>query len=180
MVSRACNTRFLEIFESEEIFSMLAQHAFGCPCKECQNLNAGWAYVKICSALSQCAMKLFPRMLSKRWNRYLVRSASACFPKNLIKIQFSTKSNRNFEKPSRIPSNRNQSEHLVKILDTSQPNIGSAYAQSLRKCSNIEIMAKNERKESNGHPTVSLTRIDSLYSLFREGETSVYLCTNVY
>ncbi len=41
-----------------------AQHAFGCPCKKCQNLNAGWTCAKIRSAYAQCAMKLFPCMHS--------------------------------------------------------------------------------------------------------------------
>jgi hypothetical protein len=46
----------------------------------------------------------------------------------------------------------------------------------LSQYSNIEILAKIERKESNGHPTASLTWPKSLYSLYlREGETSVYI-----
>ncbi len=36
-----------------------------------------------------------------------------------------------------------------KFLDISQKIFGSAYAQSPRKCSNIEILAKIEGKEVN-------------------------------
>jgi hypothetical protein len=35
-----------------------------------------------------------------------------------------------------------------KIFDISQKKFGSAYAQSPRKCSNIEILAKIEGKEA--------------------------------
>ncbi len=60
-------------------------------------------------------------------------------------MQISPLKNLNFEKPSRIK---------VKILkkknffDISQKMFGSAYAQSPRKCSNIEILAKIEGKEA--------------------------------
>jgi hypothetical protein len=37
----------------------------------------------------------------------------------------------------------------VNIPETLQQKIGSAYAQSSRKCSNIKILAKIERKEWN-------------------------------
>ncbi len=50
----------------DEIVSAYAQHAFGCQWKNCQNLNAGWAYAKICSAYAQCVMKLFPCMHNVR------------------------------------------------------------------------------------------------------------------
>ena len=65
--------------------------------------------------------------------------------KSLIKMQISTIKNQNLEKPSRNPSNRT----IVKILkknffDISQKKFGSAYAQSPRKCSNFEILAKIE------------------------------------
>ncbi len=36
-----------------------------------------------------------------------------------------------------------------KFLDVSQKKFGSEYAQSPRKCSNIEILAKIEGKEAN-------------------------------
>ncbi len=66
-------------------------------------------------------------------------------------MPFSTVKNRNFEKPSRIPSHMT-TVNIFKKSDTSQQKIGSAYAQSPRKCSNIEIPAKIERKESNFFP----------------------------
>ena len=60
--------------------------------------------------------------------------------------------NPNFEKPSRKPIYiyQDQSEDFEekKFLDISQKNFGSAYAQSPRKCSNIEILAKIEGKEA--------------------------------
>ncbi len=56
-------------------------------------------------------------------------------------MQISPLKNQNFEKPSRNPSTRTK----VKIL---KKKFGSAYAQSPRKCSNIEILAKIEGKEA--------------------------------
>jgi hypothetical protein len=53
----------------DEIVSAYAKqmkHVFGCPSKNCQNLNAGWACLKIRLAYAQCAMKSFPCMLSVR------------------------------------------------------------------------------------------------------------------
>ncbi len=57
----------------------------------------------------------------------------------------SKETKQNLDKPSRNPSNRT----LVKILkknvwDISIKKFGSAYAQSPRKCSNFEILAKIE------------------------------------
>ncbi len=70
--------------------------------------------------------------------------------KSLIKMQISPIRNQNFEKPSRNPSNRTKVKILRKnILGISQKKFGSAYAQSPRKCSNIEILAKIEGKEAN-------------------------------
>jgi hypothetical protein len=70
--------------------------------------------------------------------------------KSLIKMQISPIKNQKFEKPSRNPSNRTKVKILKKnFLDISQKNLGSAYAQSPRKCSNIEILAKIEGKEAN-------------------------------
>jgi hypothetical protein len=40
MLSNRLN-RFRVSSACDEIISALAQHAFGCPCKNCQNLNAG-------------------------------------------------------------------------------------------------------------------------------------------
>jgi hypothetical protein len=57
--------------------------------------------------------------------------------------------NLNFEKPSRNLSDRTKVKILKKkFLDISQKKFGSAYAQSTRKCSNIEILAKIEGKEA--------------------------------
>jgi hypothetical protein len=64
-------------------------------------------------------------------------------------MQISPIKNQNFEKPSRNLSDRTKEKILnKKILDISQKKFGSAYAQSLRKCSNIEILAKIEGKEA--------------------------------
>ncbi len=60
-------------------------------------------------------------------------------------MQISPIKNLNFEKPS-----RNQCEDFEEknFLDTCQKKFGSAYAQSPRKCLNIEILAKIEEKEA--------------------------------
>ncbi len=59
------------------------------------------------------------------------------------------KNPKKFEKPSRNLSNRAKVKILEKnFLDISQNKFGSAYAQSPRKCSNIEILAKIEGKEA--------------------------------
>ena len=64
-------------------------------------------------------------------------------------MQISPIKNLNFEKPSRNLSNRTKVKILKKkFLDISQKKFGSAYAQSPRKCSNIEILAKIEGKEA--------------------------------
>ncbi len=69
--------------------------------------------------------------------------------KSLIKMQISPIKNQNFEKPSRNLSNRTKVKILTKkFFDISQKKFCSAYAQSLRKCSNIEILAKIEGKEA--------------------------------
>jgi hypothetical protein len=65
-------------------------------------------------------------------------------------MQISPIKNPNFEKPSRNLSNRTK----VKILEKKcwislKKKFGSAYAQSPRKCSNIEILAKIEGNEAN-------------------------------
>jgi hypothetical protein len=71
--------------------------------------------------------------------------------KSLIKMQISPIKHPNFEKPSRNLSNSTKLKILKKknFLDISQKKVGSAYAQSPRKCSNIEILAKIEGKEAN-------------------------------
>jgi hypothetical protein len=64
-------------------------------------------------------------------------------------MQISPIKNHNFEKPSRNPSNRTKVKILKKkILVYLSKKFGSAYAQSPRKCSNIEILAKIEGKEA--------------------------------
>ncbi len=65
-------------------------------------------------------------------------------------MQISTIKNQNLEKPFRNPSNGT----IVKILGNNffgylSKKFGSAYAQSPRKCSNFEILAKIEGKEAN-------------------------------
>ena len=60
-------------------------------------------------------------------------------------MQILTIKNQNLEKPSSNPSNRTIVKILKKkFLDISQKKFGSAYAQSPRKCSNFEILAKIE------------------------------------
>ncbi len=64
-------------------------------------------------------------------------------------MQISHIKNQNFEKPSRNLSNRTKVKILKKkFWDISQKKFGSPYAQSPRKCSNIEILAKIEGKEA--------------------------------
>jgi hypothetical protein len=65
-------------------------------------------------------------------------------------MQILTLNNRNFRKPSRNPSNRTNVKILTKkkFFDSSSKKFGYAYAQSPRKCSNIEILAKIEGKEA--------------------------------
>jgi hypothetical protein len=64
-------------------------------------------------------------------------------------MQISPIKNHNFQKLSRNPSNRTKVKIVKKnCWDTSQKKFGSAYAQSPRKCSNIEILAKIEGKEA--------------------------------
>jgi hypothetical protein len=70
-------------------------------------------------------------------------------PKPLIKMQISPIKNKNFEKQSRNLSDRTKVKILEKkFLDSSKKKFGSAYAQSPRKCSNIEILAKIQGKEA--------------------------------
>jgi hypothetical protein len=59
-------------------------------------------------------------------------------------MEISTIINRTFEKPSRNPSNRTKVNILKKTNFDSSPK----KFQSPRKCSNIEILAKIEGKES--------------------------------
>jgi hypothetical protein len=54
------------------------------------------------------------------------------------------------EKPFRNPSNMTKVNFFGKnFLFIFPTKFGSAYAQSLRKCSNFEILAKIEGKETN-------------------------------
>ncbi len=69
--------------------------------------------------------------------------------KSLIKMQISPIKNPNFEKPSRNLSNRTKEKILKKnFFEYLSKKFGSTYAQSPRKCSNIEILAKIEGKRS--------------------------------
>jgi hypothetical protein len=64
-------------------------------------------------------------------------------------MQISPIKNQNFEKPSRNPSNRTKVKILKKqIFGYLSKKFGSAYAQSPRKRSNIEILAKIKGKEA--------------------------------
>jgi hypothetical protein len=64
-------------------------------------------------------------------------------------MQISPLKNPNFEKLSRNLSNRTKVKIWEKnFWDISKKKIGSAYAQSPRKCSNIEILSKMEGKEA--------------------------------
>jgi hypothetical protein len=64
-------------------------------------------------------------------------------------MQISPLKNQNFVKPSRKLSNRTKVKILrKKIFGYLSKKFGSAYAQSPRKCSNIEILAKIEGKEA--------------------------------
>jgi hypothetical protein len=65
-------------------------------------------------------------------------------------MQISPIKNPNFEKPSRNLSKRTKVKILGEnFLDISQKKFASAYAQSPRKCSNIEILAKIKGNEAN-------------------------------
>jgi hypothetical protein len=65
-------------------------------------------------------------------------------------MQISPIKNQNFEKPSRNLSNRSKVKILRKkfFFGYLSKKLGSTYAQSPRKCSNIEILAKIEGKEA--------------------------------
>ncbi len=100
---------------------------------------------EIGSAYAEHAIKSFPRMLSIRMLKF-----SKMTQKSLIKMQISPIKNQNFEKPSMNTSNKTKVKILKKknFVDISLKKFGSAYAQSPRKCSNIEILAKIEGKEA--------------------------------
>jgi hypothetical protein len=68
--------------------------------------------------------------------------------KSQIKMQISPIKNQNFEKPSRNLSDWTKVKILKKknFFGYLSKKFVSAYAQSPRKCSNIEILAKIERK----------------------------------
>jgi hypothetical protein len=71
-------------------------------------------------------------------------------------MQISPIKNLNFENPSRNLSDRTKVKILKQknFLDISQKKFGSAYAQSPRKCSNIEILAKIKGKEAKFFPKI--------------------------
>jgi hypothetical protein len=63
-------------------------------------------------------------------------------------MEIFTINNRNFEKPSRNPSDRTKVKIWGKhFFDSSPTKFGSVYAQSPQKCSKIEILAKIKGKE---------------------------------
>jgi hypothetical protein len=110
------------------------------------------------SLVCSVAMKLFPCMLSVGWYRFLecsvcdkIVSLYAQHKHAIILKKYSkipnqkailTINNQNFKKQSRNPSYRK------KIFDSSSKNLGSAYDQPPRKCSNIKILAKIEGNKS--------------------------------
>ncbi len=70
-------------------------------------------------------------------------------------MQISPIKNPNFEKPSMNLSNRTKVKILKKkFFGYLSKKFGSAHAQSPRKCSNIEILAKIEGKEANFFPKI--------------------------
>jgi hypothetical protein len=91
---------------------------------------------EIVSSYAQCAIKSFPRMLCMRAHAIIFEN----HPKDM---QILTKNNRNFEKPSKNhligPKWKFWSKHF---FYSSLKKFGSAFAQSPRKCSSIEILAK--------------------------------------
>jgi hypothetical protein len=66
-------------------------------------------------------------------------------------MQILTINNQNFQKPSRNPSPIGPKWRFwgKNFLYSSSKKFGSAYTQSPRKCSNMEILAKIEGKEAN-------------------------------
>ncbi len=70
-------------------------------------------------------------------------------------MQISPIKNLIFEKPPRKLSDRTKVKILKKkFLYISQKKFGSAYAQSPRKCSSIEILTKIEEKEAKFFPKI--------------------------
>ncbi len=124
---------------------------------------------EIISSYVQPAFKSFPRMLSVRWNHFLV--CPVCVKIVSAYAQHAQSACHNFQKLLKNPKlkckfwlqkiqilkNRLRT-HLIgpkctfwkkKFLDIFPTKFGSAYAQSPRKCSNFEILAKIEGKETN-------------------------------
>ncbi len=82
-------------------------------------------------------------------------------------MQISTIKNLNLKKPSRNPSNRT----IVKILKQKffgylLKKFGSTYAQSPRKCSNFEILAKIEGNKAEFFRKFTEFWIYSVYGKF--------------
>jgi hypothetical protein len=108
-------------------------------------------------------------------------------------MQISPSKNPNFYKPSRNLSNRTKVKiWKTKFWDISQNKFGSSYAQSPRKCSNIEILAKIEGKEAKffskiyeGHIGIWFRskkkfKIISCLCTFKEGEIARLWELSVY
>jgi hypothetical protein len=84
--------------------------------------------------------------------------------KSLIKMQISPIKNQNLKNRLGTYLIGPKWRYWKKFfLDISKKKFGSAYAQSLRKCSNIEILAKIEGKEAK------------FYSKIYEGHIRIYL-----
>jgi hypothetical protein len=112
-------------FLSALTHSALAEHAFGCQCRNCRNMKVTehtkkfiWHWTAT-SAMSQCGIKSFPRRVSRRMQNFLYITE-----KSTTKMQFSTIKNRNFERPTRNRYNTTKIEHYNFCLkDASQQKL---------------------------------------------------------
>jgi hypothetical protein len=122
---------------------------------------------EIGSAYAQHAIKSFPRMLS-----ICMLLFTKMTQKSLIKMQ--------------ISPIKNLGTHLIgpqwrfwnkKYLDISQKKSGSAFAQSPRKCSNIEILAKILGKEAKFFSKIYEGHIRIWFRSKKKFKTISCLCT---
>ncbi len=163
MLSRRWNP-FRVCSASDEIRSAYAQ----CAMKFVSRMLSMDLHVKTVHILSlaEHARKFVPRMLSVRWNRFLV--CSVCdkivsayaqhvhaiifenFSKIPNKMQILTIKNQNFEKPLRNPSNRTKVNFLTKIVFTYLfKKIWFRECSVTPKCPNFEFYSdKNRWKRS--------------------------------
>ncbi len=170
MVPRACNTRLFKImFDSVEIFNFFRICSASdeihstyaqCAMKFIPRMLSMDVQVKTVHILplDEHAQIFVPRILSVWWNSFLIRSVCnkivstyaqhAFFFFYQIKMQILTLNDRNFEKLSRNPSYRTKVKILWKFFWIyHQQKFDSTHAQSQRKFSTIEILAKTEGKE---------------------------------